>query len=253
MEFRVLGPLEVGVAGGRVHLVGPKQRSLLALLLINAGKVLTVDHILEALWHDEPPHHGRKAVQFHIWKLRRTFELATGPDHGNAVILSSGPGYVIDIGDHEFDSIQFETLVRRAHDSLRDQPQVASELLSEAMALWRGPAFADVAYEEFAQPEIRRLNELRFAALEDKIETDLFSGARLDLIAQLELLVASHPLRERLRGQLMRALCAADRPVEALLTYRDLEHVYAELGLKPPEDLEFLRDQILHRRSIAPG
>ena len=252
MEFRVLGPLEVGATGGTVHLVGPKQRSLLALLLINAGEVLTVDQIIEALWHDECPQVRRKAVQFHIWKLRHAFELATGAA-GTSVIHRKGPGYVIDISEHDLDSVQFETLVRRAHESLPDTPQAAGELLSEAMALWRGPAFADVTYEDFAQAEIRRLNELRFAALEDKIETDLVSGARLDLITQLELLVTSHPLRERLRGQLMRALCAADRPVEALLAYRDLEHAYAELGMRPSHDLEVLRDRILERDSVELG
>lgn len=251
MEFRVLGPLEATVGECALHLGGPKQRSLLALLLINAGEVLTIDHIIEDLWPGESPHADRKAVQFHIWKLRKTFETETGPCAKDTVILSRGPGYVLDLRDHQLDSVTFETLVRRGHDSLPNLPQAANDYLSEAMALWRGPAYADVAYEEFAQPEIRRLNELRFTALEDKIETDLYTGVRLDLVAQLELLVASHPLRERLRGQLMRALCADNRPVEALLTYRDLEQVYAELGLKPPHDLKTLRDRILQRDPVS--
>ena len=209
MEFRILGPLEVRDADHEVPLGGPRQRALLAILLTHANEVVSRDRLIDELWGKEPPETAGNILQGYISHLRK----AVGQD----AIVTRAPGYLVRLEPDRLDLHRFERLVERARDA---EPGEAAALLREALALWRGPALADFAYEPFAQAEAARLEELRLAAIERRIEADLALGRHADLVAELEALVAKHPLRERLRAQLMQALYRSGRQAEALDAYQ---------------------------------
>ena len=244
MEFCILGPLEVRDAHGPVRLGGPKQRALLALLLIHDGEVVPTDRLVDELWPERPPPTAVKTVQMYISQLRRV--LADG------VLTTHGRGYRLELRSVELDARRFEEGVRRA--AAEEHPKRALELLRDALALWRGPALADVAYESFAAEEISRLEELRLAAVEDRIELELKLRRAEELVPELQALVASHPLRERPRAQLMLALYRSGRQPEALETYRDLrQRLDHELGLEPSRALRELEAAILRQdRTLDP-
>jgi DNA-binding SARP family transcriptional activator len=235
MEFRVLGPLEVVEDGQALPLGGTKQRALLACLVLRANQLVSTDRLVEELWPHGAPRTAAKTIQVYISKLRKEL--------GEGRLVTHPPGYVLRVDPSELDLARFEALLEEAR---RVDPRRAVEPLREALALWRGPALADLAYEPFAQTEIARLEELRLAALEERIEADLATGRHAERVGELEALVADHPLRERLRGQLMLALYRSGRQAEALEVYQDARRTLVEeLGLEPSVALQRLEKAIL--------
>ena len=238
MEYRILGPLEVVEQGLPLALGGARQRALLALLLTRANEVVSTDRLIDELWGERPPKAAANALQYHVSRLRKL--LASG-----GAIVTKEPGYLIRVEPNELDLLRFERLVEEGQ---RSPPEVAARLLREALALWRGPALADVADESFAQAEILRLEELRLLALEQRIDADLALGCAAELVAELEALVREHPLREGLRAQLMLALYRSGRQAEALEVYRRTQRLLAdELGLEPSRVLHDLEQAILRQ------
>ena len=236
MEFRVLGPLEVVEEGQPVALGGARQRALLAILLTRANEVVSTDRLIDELWGEQPPKAAGNTVQYYVSQLRK----ALGSDR----IVTRPPGYLIRVAPGEIDLERFEALVESGG---------AGEL-REALRLWRGQALADFADEPFAQPEIIRLEELRLAALEKRIDADLAVGRDAELVGELEALIAEHPLRERLRQQLMLALYRSGRQADALEAYQSARRTLLDqLGLEPSPALQDLERAILRQdRSLAP-
>ena len=241
MEFRILGPLEVSEAGRSLPLGGSKQRALLALLLLWSNEPVSIDKLIEDIWADQPPEAGRKSLQVHVSRLRKALGAGAG------AMLTRPNGYMIRVGRGELDLERFEELVRKGRAALAaDDPERAAEQLRDALDLWRGQPLADLAFESFAQPEIARLEELRLAALEDRIDAELALGRHTELVTEIEMLVADHPLRERLRRQLVLALYRAGRQSDALEAYRAARSVLIdELGLEPTPELRRLEQAIL--------
>ncbi|MBD0347818.1 MAG: SIR2 family protein [Thermoleophilia bacterium] len=236
-DFRVLGALEVREHGRQVPLGGPRQRAVLALLLLNANRVVPTERLVDQLWGEQPPRTAITSLQNAIAQLRK----ALGADR----LQTRSPGYLLRVDDGEFDLARFERLVRSAREA--DAAQRA-RTLREALDLWRGAPLADFAYEAFAQSEIGRLEELRLAALEQRIDAELELGRQAELVGELESLVADHPLRERLRGQLMLALYRSGRQAEALDAYRAARRALTEeLGIEPTPSLQRLHSAILRQ------
>jgi DNA-binding SARP family transcriptional activator len=236
-EFRILGPLDVVDERGPVALSGPKQRALLALLLIHAGETLSTDRIVDELWGGDPP----RTATTSLWNLVAQLRKLLPP----GVVETRPPGYVLRLEGHELDLRTFEDFVAEARTA---DPARRSALLRQALALWRGTPLADVAYEEFARREIERLEELRLGVLEDRIDADLERGVHGELVGELEVLVRDHPLRERFRGQLMLALYRSGRQAEALQAYLDARRVLVdELGIEPRRELQDLYRSILRQ------
>ena len=235
MFFRILGPLEVVEGDRSLPLGGPRQRALLAILILRANEVVSSERLADQLWGETPPPTAAKAIQVYVSKLRKLL--------GEGRLLTRAPGYMVLADSSELDLSQFEQLVSRARQS---DPAAASALLREALALWRGPPLADLEYEAFAQTEISRLEELRLAVLEERIDADLTAGGHRDVLGELEALVTAHPLRERLAGQLMLALYRSGRQAEALGAYQDARRVLVEeMGLEPNPALQRLEKAIL--------
>jgi predicted ATPase/DNA-binding SARP family transcriptional activator len=228
VRISVLGPLEVrDAAGGLAPVGGARLRSLLIRLVISDGRPVSVERLAEDLWAGGGPAEAANAIQALVSRLR----IAAGRD-----VVEYGPtGYRLAVDPGQVDARAFEQLVATARSVLADGDQAAgAELLAEALSLWRGPAFIDVADAPFAAAPITRLSELRLAAIEDRADADLGLGRGGELVPELEELAAAHPLRERLRGQLMRALYAAGRQADALSTYEDTRQALADqLGVDP--------------------
>ncbi len=210
MEFRVLGALEVREDGDRpIHLGAGKQRAALAILLLHANEVVSTERLIDELWGEEPPKAARKALQVYVTHLRKAL--------GSERIRTQAPGYVLELAPDELDLHRFEQLVQKGRELQENgDPAGATAALREALGLWRGQPLADFTFEPFAQTEIPRLEELRLEALEERIDAELALGHGGQLVAELEALVAEHPYRERLRGQLMLALYRAGRQADAL-------------------------------------
>jgi DNA-binding SARP family transcriptional activator len=239
MEFRILGPLEVVSGGQELALGGTKQRLLLASLLLRPGEVLSVDRLIDALWGAAPPKEAGNALQYHVSQLRKLI----GP--GDTTLVTRDPGYMLRLDGHDLDLARFEQLVEDAEQS---RPEEAARLLREALALWRGPPLADLAGENGAEPDIRRLEEVRLGALELRLEADLALGRHAQVVTELEGLVAAHPLRERPAAALMRALYGAGRQAEALGVYRQARATLVEqLGIEPGPALQELERAILRQ------
>jgi DNA-binding SARP family transcriptional activator len=237
MDFRLLGPLEVAEDDRTVALGGVRQRSVLAILLLHANEVVSTDRLIDELWGASAPETASKAIQVNISRIRK----AIGPEK----LITQAPGYVLRLDRSEYDLGRFEQLVAEAS---RSAPETAAAKLREALGLWRGPAIADLAYELFAQPEIARLEELRVSVLEQRIEADLDAGRHAALVGELEAFVVHHPLRERLRCQLMLALYRSARQAEALDVYRTARRELSEeFGLEPSEELKRLEQAILRQ------
>ena len=238
MYFRLLGPLEV-VSDRDLPLAlgGVKQRSLLAVLLLQANQLVSTDHLIDQLWGASPPATAAKSIQVYVSRLRKAL--------GDGRFATHPPGYVLRVEPSELDLARFEQL---AGEASRAAPERAAGKLREALALWRGSALADLAYEPFAQVEVARLEEMRLAVLEQRIEADLALGRHAELVGELEALVTRHPLRERLRRQLMLALYRSARQAEALDAYRAARRELSEeLGLEPSEELRRLEQAILRQ------
>jgi DNA-binding SARP family transcriptional activator/tetratricopeptide (TPR) repeat protein len=241
VDFRILGPVEVRAQGRPLAVAGGRQRALLALLLLRSGEPLSRDRLIEGLWGERPPDGAVKTLQAVVSRLRR----ALG---GEAARLVSGTsGYRLRVEPDELDLERFERLCADGRRALAaGRPERAAARLRAGLDEWRGPALADVALEPFAPQEVARLEEMRAAAVEDRIEADLAVGRGVELVGELEALVAREPLRERRRAQLMVALYRAGRQGEALDAYRDaVRTLDAEVGLRPGPELEGLQQAIL--------
>jgi DNA-binding SARP family transcriptional activator len=240
VRFRVLGPLDVDTGNGPVPLGGPKQRTVLAHLVLNVGRVVPTEQLIDALWGEDPPEAARNTLQSYVSNLRK----AVGGD----VLGRRPPGYVLSVDAAQVDTARFEALVRDARRSAATDPAGSLALLDEALALWRGPALADVADQPSLVGEAARLDELHLAALEERIEALLTLGDHARAIGELERLVAQHPLREHLWGNLMLALYRDGRQSEALDTFRRARETLAdELGVDPSHELVRRHEQILRQ------
>jgi predicted ATPase/DNA-binding SARP family transcriptional activator len=245
MEFRFLGPLEVFVEDRRLELGARKQRQLLAILLVHANELVSADRLIDGLWGAKPPATAVKGLQVHLSRLRK----ALGRD--DLLVTRSG-GYTLLAAVEEIDASRFELLASRGRERLAaGDIEGASADLHESLRMWRGAPLADFTYETFAQAEIARLEELRLVALEDRTEADLVAGCGAELVSELEALVAAHPLRERLRSQLMVALYRAGRQADALAEYQDARRVLVDgLGIEPTAALKTLERQILAQDTV---
>jgi DNA-binding SARP family transcriptional activator len=238
MEFRILGPLEVLDAGQPVPLGGSKQRTLLALLLLTPNRPVSIDRLVDVLWAGGPPAGAANALQYHVSQLRKMLG-------GRAPIVTQEPGYLIRLEPSQVDLLRFEQLAAEAE---RSGAARASTLLGEALGLWRGEAFAELADDVLSQPEVQRLEAARLAALERRIDADLALGRHAQLVPELEGLVRTNPLHEGLVGSLMRALYAVGRQAEALDVYRSTRETFdAELGIEPSPFLRDLERAILRQ------
>jgi DNA-binding SARP family transcriptional activator len=240
MDFRILGPLEVWDAGSEVSLSGRKPRALLAVLILHPNEVVPADLLIDELWGEVSPERAAAALRVNVSRLRKAL-----PED---VLTTRSPGYVIRVEPDELDLHRFERLVDEGRSLLaRGLASDASERVRDALSLWRGPALADFAYESFAQTAIARLEEIRLAAVELRIDADLVLGRHDELVGELEALVAEHPLRERLRRHLLTALYRSGRQAEALDAYQDARRALVELGIDPSPALQELERAILRQ------
>lgn len=247
MEFRILGPLEVVSGERRLDLGGARQRALLALLLIEANRVVSTDRLVDELWPAPPPARAPAILQDHIYHLRRSLEPGRAPGAPATVVVTQAPGYVLRVEPHQLDARRFEALAEEGRAALASgRADQASQRFDEALSLWRGPALAGVAHEPFAAAEAARLDELRLAVIEQAIDAALALGRHGAVVAELENLVSAHPLRERFRAQLMVALYRAGRQAEALRAYQAGRAMLGEeLGIEPSRGLQELERAIL--------
>jgi DNA-binding SARP family transcriptional activator len=247
MEFRILGPLEVVDGGRTVEVTGPKQRTLLAALVLRAGRVVAKDRLFEILWGPEPPDGAPATLQSHVSHLRDALD----PDRqggGAGLVVAKEPGYTLAADPiRDVDAGRFEAASTEGQQALAGgAPAQAAELLRHALDQWRGDPLAEFTFAPFAQADIARLAELRLRTLEARIEADLAVGRHADLAAELRQLVDEEPLRERLWGQLMLALYRSGRQADALRAYGELRHVLGEqLGIEPSAPLVHLEEAIL--------
>lgn len=239
MRIGILGPLDVRDEAARpVEVSGPRLRALLVRLAAEAGRPVSADRLLDDLWDGAPPSGGGNALQALVSRLRGV----AGRD-----LVEHGPaGYRLGIDPAEVDAVAFERDVLAARS--QDDPARRARLLRAALRLWRGPALADAADAAFAAAPIARLEELRLAAVEDRVDAELAAGLPVPPVADLEPLAAANPLRERLRGQLMRALYAAGRQADALEVFEETRRALADrLGVDPSPELSAVHLSILRR------
>jgi DNA-binding SARP family transcriptional activator len=242
MEFSILGPLEVVDDGRTVQLGGTRQRSLLAILVLHRGEVVSAERLVESLYESGPPATAAKSLQAHVSRLRRALAPADR--------LHTRPGgYVLETGADEVDADRAATLLAEGRRSLAaGDAESAAAALDAALHLWRGPPLVEFAYHSFAQDEIARLEQLRLECLEERLEADLALGREAVVVSELEQLVAEHPVRERLRGQLMLALYRCGRQADALVSYQDARRALVEeLGIDPGRSLQELERAILNQ------
>lgn len=238
VRFLVLGPVEVSGGDGPLSLGGRKQRLVLAHLIVRANAVVPTDVLIDEVWGDEPPDSVRSTLQGYVSHLRR----AVGAER----LEGRGSGYVLHVDEGELDAASFEALVAEGRGILDADAEEAAARLADALALWRGPAFADLADERSLQGEIARLSELRLLAIEGRFSAELALGRHAALVGELEALTVGNPLRERLWGLRMLALYRSGRQADALAAYRDARDILAEqLGIDPSRALQRLNERIL--------
>jgi DNA-binding SARP family transcriptional activator len=240
MDFRVLGPLEVLDGDAPLPLGGRKPRALLARLLLDAGRTVSVDQLVDDLWGEDVPESAVKMVHIYVSQLRKALPAAT--------LRTRPPGYSVELAPEAVDLARFERLRAEGRAALdAGDAATAAARLGAALALWRGDPLAEFS-EPFAQIERAHLEEGRLACLEDRIDADLALGRHDDVVGELERLVARQPLRERLRGQLMLALYRAGRQADALAAYRDYRTALDDqLGLEPSPRIRELEGRILRQ------
>jgi predicted ATPase len=243
-DFRILGPVEVVRDGHALRLGGRRQRALLALLLLDPGRRVSTDRLIDELWPGTPPPGAAKTLRVYVSRLRAAL--------GEEPLLARTPGYVLEIAADRLDARRFEQLLRDGREALaRGAAGLAVDRLRGALALWRGPALADVGDGGVLALEAKRLDELRLSCLEERIEAELSLGRHDALVPELERLVAEEPLRERLWRQLVMALYRCERQADALAAYRRARTILSEeLGLDPSEELRALERAVL-RHDIA--
>jgi DNA-binding SARP family transcriptional activator len=245
VKYAILGPIELSDGERLLPAGGPRQVALLALLLVNANRAMSTDRLVDALWGKHSPESAVKGLHVTISRLRKALDIAGAG--AESPLRTVGGGYLLVVPPGELDAEVFQTRMENARRALEagDASQ-ARDVLGKALRMWRGPALADVAHEDWAQTEIRRLEELRVAALEAWVDAALRLGEHAAVIAELDSLVAAHPGRERLAGQLMLALYRCGRQGEALDVYaRTRAYLSGELGLEPGPALQALQAEIL--------
>ena len=250
VEIRLLGALAVVVGARSIEITGAKQRALLAMLALHANEIVSRDRLIDAAWGETPPDTVQSSLNVAISKLRRAL--------GSDILETRPPGYVLRIDDDAIDLRRLERLVAEGRRALASgDPDRASSILRNALALARGAPLADFAFDSFAQAEIARLEELRLVALEERIDADLERGRHSVLAGELEALVARHPWRERLRAQLMLALYRAGRQREALEAYHETRRAFLEeLAIEPSRELQRLQQAMLRQDAaldVAPA
>jgi DNA-binding SARP family transcriptional activator len=240
MQFALLGPLEVRDEGRTIEIARGKPRALLALLLLSPGRVVPAERLIDELWGDAPPATVATALHVYVSGLRKAL--------GEGMIATHEPGYAIQVAPEAVDLHDFEQLRAEARNA---DPERAAALLAEALAIWRGPALADVPLPR----EAARLEELRLGATEERIDAELELGAHEELVPELEGLVREHPFHERLRRQLMLALYRAGRQADALAAFADARRTFVDtLGVDPSPMLQELQHAILRQDvSLAPS
>jgi DNA-binding SARP family transcriptional activator len=237
VEFRILGPLEVYEGGKPVQLGGRNQRALLALLLLNAGEVVSTDRLIDGLWGEEPPRTASTSLQNAVSQLRKLLTAER--------VVTKSPGYLLRLDGDELDAVRVAELAANAR-TVDAEARVAS--LRAAESLWHGAPLADFGFDSFAQPAIARLNELRLNVIEERIEAELELGRHTDVIGELEALLGEHPLREGLRSLVMLALYRSGRQADALQAYQDGRRILIEqLGIDPSPTLQRLHGAILRQ------
>jgi DNA-binding SARP family transcriptional activator/ABC-type glycerol-3-phosphate transport system substrate-binding protein len=240
MEIRVLGPLGASEAGRQIALGGRRQRSVLAGLVVHAGETVSTSRLIDIVWGENPPPTARKSLQSYISRLRRSL--------GDGLIVGVADGYALRAGVEQLDVLRFERLVEEGRRVLAEDPARAWQVLTEALGLWRGTLLSDVEVGRDLLPFVERLQETRVAAVEERIDAGLALGYHGQLIGELRALVEAHPLRERLRGQLVLALYRSGRHAEALECLREWGRTLAdELGLEPSSSLRQLEVRILRQ------
>ena len=251
MEFRVLGALEAGAGSAVADLGPPKQRALLAILVLHVGEIVPVDRLIELLWGDGAPRTAAHSVQIYVSDLRKVLE----PMAGRRLIHTRPPGYQLEASADDVDARRFERLVASGLAEMESGDRAeAAAAFRQALSLWRGPALSDFAYEEFAQPYVQRFHDLHLDAVEALASVELAAGKTTSVISLLEAAIRDDPLRERSRELLMTALYRAGRHPEALRTYdRFCTLLVEELGLEPSPSLQRLRDRmLLHDPDLVP-
>src|SRR5215470_9758159 len=246
MRFGVLGPFEVRADDEQLTIKGAKERRLVGLLLSRANRVVPVDDIIEALWGTDPPRSAAKSVQVYVVRVRKMLE-PNGRAAGDSMVSRRGVGYALSAGRGEVDALRFEDLVARAREAAAAGAyDIAAEVLREALSQWRGSAYADFQDTLFGATEAARLEEMRLASLEARIDADLVLGRHVEVTAELEALVRECPLRERFWSQLMLALYRGGRQSDALLAFRRARgSLIEEIGVEPGPELRALETAIL--------
>jgi DNA-binding NarL/FixJ family response regulator/DNA-binding SARP family transcriptional activator len=242
VEYRILGPLEVVEGGEPVPLGRLKERLVLAVLLLHANDFVSRERLIDELWGESPPPTAKKAVNVYISQLRKALTR-----NGGDPIATADGGYRLGVGAEKLDVGHMRQLLATAREhATAGELEAAAELLREALALWRGPTLAGLLLESHGRDEVAQLDELRLTALMERIDCDLALGRHEDVLGELHVLVGEHPLRERLRAQLMLALYRADRQAEALDAYQQARDVLVEeLGIEPSPALQRLQQEIL--------
>ncbi len=237
LQFSVLGPLEARHGSDAVELGAPKQRSVLAMLLAHPNQALSVGQIISAVWGEEAPDTYRRSIHTYVSNLRALLGTA---------ITRVGDGYRLDVRPEQIDALVFEQTLDDSQILIATAPGEASAKLREALAMWRGRPYADLYEVEGLQGEVARLEELRLAAVEFRIDAELASGRHQQIVAEAGALAEEHPLRERFRAQHMIALYRSGRQADALGAYeRTRDYLAEELGLQPSQDLQDLEIAIL--------
>ncbi len=238
MEFLILGPLEVSDDGRKLALGGPKQRAVLAHLILRANHVVPADLLIDGLWGEEPPESARNTLQTYVYRLRKVL--------GEDRIEGRDGGYVLAAAEGEIDAERFQALVKQGKAQAESDPGAAAATLSDALSLWRADALADVTEEPSLRGEAARLEELRLSATEHRVSAEIAMGGHSTVVPELESLTARYPLRERMWANLMLALYRSGRQAEALSTFERARQVLAdELGADPSPELQRLHEQIL--------
>jgi DNA-binding SARP family transcriptional activator len=258
MEVRCLGPMRVTVAGREVALGGPKQRLVLAHLLLEPGRVVSTEHLIDAVWGADAPTAARNTIQTYVSNLRKAL--------GAERLEGRGRGYALLVSTDELDTARFESLAAEGRGLIGRDPEAAAELLASALSLWSGPPFGDLAGASSLAGEVTRLEELRLAALGARIEADLLCGLHGEVVGELESLTAAHPLREHLWELLMLALYRCGRQADALDAFQRVRALMADqVGIDPTASLRQLQRRILaqdpaleppdgiRRRQVAAG
>lgn len=244
MEMLVLGPVQLLSAGDPLPLA-PKLRAVIALLAVHANTTVSIDRLVDGLWGEDPPPSAAKTLQTYVFLIRR--QLASSGDGLDAGVrlVTAGQGYRLEVAADALDARRFEDLQQRARTELETDPRFAADLLTEALALWHGPPYADLAYEPWAEAEIDRLEELRASAFEQLAQARMALGEHEQIVSDLRRAVSELPFREQLWASLMLALYRSGRRAEALLAFRDAEEALRkELAAEPGPELQDLAARI---------